>query len=417
VKDIHQARLMYTFLNVSTKMGLIDAQDRKKFTLEFLKNIDTNVFNDHSCAVFKLILKKAIDDDLIDDYNNNLLDRKAEVNHTCNSDFIQDIRARIENIEKRVDTIEAKIDKIEASLISVVEAFNGYVSTQRVLSYMSVVINAMTLGVGGAFVTGILGSSFSSIIDFSDFGHVETIIKACGDPTVEGLLTSTLQKIDENSFETSMKGTLLGLSDPNQMGQGGGSLVAIALAARLTEKRNTCNTIPKLDESVKPAENKRIDEMQLNDSGTPIEEKEIEKLDLNDSVKPTEDISCTNKKGTKLERLQKVASDLNKDFDPGASLMLKLRALEESELPGVAREPSIDQRIRKLEEYAEEQAQKKCKAQRLQLLASEIEIQLDPKSSLFAKVRMIEEEVWPGEKKSGALEKRIVELENILDLA
>merc|ERR1740139_31932 len=104
---------MYTFLNISTKMGLIDTKDRKKYTLDFLKNIDTTVFNDHSCAVFKLILKKALTDDLIDDYNNNILDRKAEVSHTCNSEYIQDIRARIEQTEKRVNKIELKVKMIE----------------------------------------------------------------------------------------------------------------------------------------------------------------------------------------------------------------------------------------------------------------------------------------------------------------
>eukprot|EP00588_Corethron_pennatum_P015582 CAMPEP_0194269578 /NCGR_PEP_ID=MMETSP0169-20130528/3712_1 /TAXON_ID=218684 /ORGANISM="Corethron pennatum, Strain L29A3" /LENGTH=883 /DNA_ID=CAMNT_0039011267 /DNA_START=24 /DNA_END=2672 /DNA_ORIENTATION=+ len=417
--DIHQARLMYTFLNVSTKMGLIDTKDRKKYTLDSLKNIDTTVFNDHSCAVFKLILKKAVEDDLIDDYNNNILDRKAEVSHTCNSEYIQDIRARIEKTEKRVDDLELKVEKIESNLIDMAQAFNGYASTQRAKSYMSAVVGAMTMGIGGAIAGSVFDSAFSSIVDFGDFDHIESIIKSTGDTKAEGLLKSSVNAVGEDALKDGMEGLLEHAS--SKMDDGGRtSIVAIAISAKLTELKGTSGTVRTKEIDKK----EQSESMEPEEKSAQLSDSELKDMESNESVEPEEDLPCIaamaeTKKMSPKKRLEKLASELKKDIDPKASLMSTLRELEDTALPGLEKKNSLTDRIVALEEYSldqalkelQKEAEKDSQAHRLEKLASEIGISLDPKLGIFAKLRTIEDEIWPGEKKTEKPEKRIAELE------
>jgi hypothetical protein len=166
IQHVHDMKLFYTFLGVLHRMGCIDHGDRAKYIEEALDVTSKTTTTTEAVAIFKIILKHAKANNLIQEVTYHILDREAEIVNTSHAPFVQDIRnhlrrldMRMDNTEARLDNVERRVDMMLQSLTDVVYYMRRKDNIQSATKGMCAILNALSLGVGGT----ILDAKFCSI--------------------------------------------------------------------------------------------------------------------------------------------------------------------------------------------------------------------------------------------------------------
>mmetsp|Transcript_12876 Transcript_12876/g.22460 ORF Transcript_12876/g.22460 Transcript_12876/m.22460 type:complete len:584 (-) Transcript_12876:1460-3211(-) len=216
VENVHHMKLFYTFVgqlcrtissgDVEARETLTD-KDRKRYVLEALQRTAKTTSGDDCCAIFKTILEKCHEDGLLDTHNKHLLDREAEVVHTSSSSFVSDIRRHLAEHDVRLQALEARMDNVETKQASLTNAFRQLHSNMRMqrrietaVGVVCAVTNALSMGVAGSLMQGIVNTTISQIVDFGNIEHILSVVDAIGNSTTSAAIQDGLAFASELSL-------------------------------------------------------------------------------------------------------------------------------------------------------------------------------------------------------------------------
>jgi len=237
--DVHVMRLFYTYVNTSWRLSLLQDIDRKRFMKEGLIEAAKTTGCTKSVATFKLIIKKAESDGLIDEMQRFELDREAEVFHTSKSHFVQDMWAHINTNTARIDRLELAVDNLNDNVRNLHSAVNklrdGMVQRRKIentMFLMNVVLSVFAMGAVGEQFTKFMGQA----VDFGcleelkahfpeDSAAIDNAAYTSGDVQVKDIFSNFVD-ID-SSAEKSLTNDAVW----------GGCLFSLAFAAGITNRK------------------------------------------------------------------------------------------------------------------------------------------------------------------------------------
>ena len=169
IDDVHMMKIYYTNVACYYRMGLIEKEDAGTFIKNGLRTVSTKCQDRHSVVIFKLINEKAKGDGYLTLYEFHDGDQLAE--HAG-------LQPKFESLVEAIRANTAHIEGLEANLVAVNKSVNQIRKGLRrkyrieaVTGFMSAVINAISMGIGGGVVNA--AAAFHSIIDFGDIDHLK----------------------------------------------------------------------------------------------------------------------------------------------------------------------------------------------------------------------------------------------------
>ena len=169
IEDVHMMKIYYTYVACYYRMGIIEKEKAATFIKNGLLTVSTKCRDRHSVNIFKLINEKARDDGYITRYEFHDCDQLAE--HAG-------LQPKFESLVEAIRANTARIEGLEANLVAVNKSVNQIrkglrrkYRTEAVTGFMSAVINAISMGIGGTLVNA--ADAFQSVIDFGDIDHLK----------------------------------------------------------------------------------------------------------------------------------------------------------------------------------------------------------------------------------------------------
>jgi len=221
VEDVHQMKFLYTYINSSYRISMINQEDRKRYITGSLEKVASSTTCHDAIAIFKKFLGKAKQDDVISDHEYFSLESKAVVAHVGAAPFVKEIwesiynlQTRVDGLENRLDVLDSKVKRLEQVSANIVESLSilqeGILRKKKieaVTGMMSAVLNVISLGTAGFIFEGAMGSVISDIVDFGDISHIQTVVETFGDSAVkkafqngiDAVANKTLYKASEKS--------------------------------------------------------------------------------------------------------------------------------------------------------------------------------------------------------------------------
>ena len=182
VEDVHQMKFLYTFVMNEYRFGNLDVSDRNLYIVKGLENTAKTTKCDLSFKIFRLILDKAKEDKIIDRGTEISLDRQAERTNTKNDPEFLDLfatvksnTARIEGLEVNVETLQENIEQINTSLNKVKQGLKRKIAIETGVGVIGALLNAVSFGVAGSALQGLMNASLEEVVDFGDITHLQSI--------------------------------------------------------------------------------------------------------------------------------------------------------------------------------------------------------------------------------------------------
>jgi len=221
-EDIHQMKLLYTCINSLYRTKTINQEDRKRYITGSLEKVASSTTCREAIAVFKQLLDKAKQDDIISDHEYYSFESEAVVARVGAAPFVREIWESINNIqtrvvalenridilENRVDVLDSKVKSLEQVSANIVESLKllqkGIRRKQKieaVTGMMSAVLNGLSLGIAGSLFRGAMGSVISDIVDFGDISHIQMVVERHGDVTVQEAFQAGIDAVADTSDE------------------------------------------------------------------------------------------------------------------------------------------------------------------------------------------------------------------------
>jgi len=186
IEDVNHLRMFYTYLCIVARLGLIDEEAQKNYAKEVLMHSVGTTRGMPSYLMFKLIVEKAEEDNLIDHITAIKLSRLAEVDRTQSIDLA-------DTIDLYANSIDWHLEHVSIFLKRVYDAdqqnLTSYIATPFLCAVCSAIF-ASNLGIETK-------TTMNSIVDFSDIDHIQSIVQY-GDDSVQGAVQSGLELLDNN---------------------------------------------------------------------------------------------------------------------------------------------------------------------------------------------------------------------------
>ena len=173
IEDVHQMKIYYTYVACYRRMGLIEKEDAATFIRNGLRSVSTECKDRRSVVIFKLINEKAEDDGYITRYEFLEFDQLAE--RAGLQPMFESLAAAIQANTARIEGLEANLVAVNNSVNQIRMALRSRYQIKAATGFISVVINAVSMGVGGGLVNA--ATAFDSVIDFGDINHLKAIFE------------------------------------------------------------------------------------------------------------------------------------------------------------------------------------------------------------------------------------------------
>lgn len=221
IRNIYDTKMMYTYISILHRISeVITIEDRKHYTRAILLHMAQITSDTKSISMYKITLKKALHDKLIDELTFHEYEQIAQENTMSNAQFIKDIHNELKSVSIRINFLEDKIDFLENTVdciqnqvdsientvtricdsVNIIQdAFLKNMKVKAVTGCMAAILNAVSFGVAGSALEGAASSVMSSIVDFSDITHIKEILEQAEDAETKDALKSgeTMLKIME----------------------------------------------------------------------------------------------------------------------------------------------------------------------------------------------------------------------------
>lgn len=184
IADLHQTRLYYTLVANCIRAGLIPKTDANSYVKRSLEVSCQFCKGEDSIVMMKLILDKALLDQYITSADRYMLDNRAELKRVEHAPFMVKMRDAIQNNAANIQNLDNNINRLKSGL-------RRKQKMEKAVGLVSVVINIVTLGIGGS-ITDAVGNIFGEVIDFGDIFHIRSVVQASTESREE-----MLQMVDE----------------------------------------------------------------------------------------------------------------------------------------------------------------------------------------------------------------------------
>ena len=171
IDDVHQMKIYYTYVACYRRMGLIEKEDAATFIRNGLRYVSTECRDQYSVVIFKVINEKAKDDGYLTPYDFHYGVQLAE--RAGLQPMSESLAAAIQANTARIEGLEANLEAVNNSVNQMRMALRSRYQIKAATGFISAVINAVSMGVGGGLVNA--ATAFDSVIDFGDINHLEVI--------------------------------------------------------------------------------------------------------------------------------------------------------------------------------------------------------------------------------------------------
>jgi ankyrin repeat protein len=185
VGNVHEMKIFYTLTMYCQRHNYIDEQAVRSLLPRALAKAAETCIHEDAIVIFKIILEKANKDKWIDQKTFYRLDNRGEVKRMEHAPFIKDIQESIRVHASLINNLEQDIQQMKNAIVAIqsdihnvctaVTQIKGHLlrrqQVETTVAFISLVVNAVTFGVGGELVNA-FGKLSSSVVDFGDLDHV-----------------------------------------------------------------------------------------------------------------------------------------------------------------------------------------------------------------------------------------------------
>ena len=225
IPHVHEMKIYYTFLNHLFWSGLIDEDDRERFTVQALRQTaKTSLTCEEACGVFETILHKCWNDGTVDEQTFQALLKQPILSTTMANGF-PDIRQHLarhdfcvwqvmENVTRDQQRYE-RLQLLRGSLNQLNLALHEDEYHRVATAAMCSILNACCVGVdlnGGDKnddATAVT-FAFSQIVDYGDVGHIGSVLTAIGSPSLvrtldQAIATAERSMLSQETFQDEVE--------------------------------------------------------------------------------------------------------------------------------------------------------------------------------------------------------------------
>jgi len=190
IQDVHQMKIFYTLVRYARRMNEINEHDHINYIRQGLEKAALTTINEDAFIIFKIILDKAIEDQIINIHWYRRLDRRAELKNTEHAPFIKELQQAVKNNTARIEGLEANVTAINDSLNKLKKGLKHKMVAERRVAFMSLILNAVSCGALGPVLQGVMSTTIEQIVDFGDAVHIEKVALSLND-------TAVLESVEE----------------------------------------------------------------------------------------------------------------------------------------------------------------------------------------------------------------------------
>ncbi len=221
--DFLQLKHVFTAVNAQYRLGTITSDDRRALIFASLEKAKDWCVSPFHVAMYRVGLRYALSERIISQFQYDQLDVAALECDIANTDYIQAMQTMIRQNVARIDRLEnahvlfqQAVSKSMHNLIALHQdmncmataindtqaAFNKLAYKRRVeagCSLVSAVLNAVSFGVAGTALQGILEITVAGVADFGDLAHLSGVLMQMSIPS------EMLQEIGDTSIHDMLE--------------------------------------------------------------------------------------------------------------------------------------------------------------------------------------------------------------------
>ena len=233
VTDLLQFKFFYTMTAGFYAMGEISLEERNKVVNYALSRSVRFVIDDDTYAIFRLYLDKLQADGAITQQESDKLQVSITKEQVVSSSYIQAMRQQIDANTKSIQslqrtvahlyvqvndmqqafrsmqgalkTMEENMIRTSKAVIQLQEGLRRKYRVEACVSFLSSVLNAVSLGVAGNAGQDALTAMLDGIVDFGDVPHIcdvaATVVETVEGCTLENLLEVGLEMVENKNDE------------------------------------------------------------------------------------------------------------------------------------------------------------------------------------------------------------------------
>ena len=181
IRDVHMMKFYYTAVSSLHRSGILAKHEASHHIQNGLdKSVETCACED-ALVLFKLVLEKAELDGHMRRADFIRYENRAQVKRMENAPFVRDIVTAIKSNAARIEGLEANVQAIDRSVGKLKNGLKHKMRVEGAIGYLSAVINVVSFGVGGEFLSAMASTFLEYVVDFGDYSHLEAVAKQLGD--------------------------------------------------------------------------------------------------------------------------------------------------------------------------------------------------------------------------------------------